>query len=155
MADAPLTLRLADAGDSRRVWEWRNDSTSRAVSGTSEVIAWPSHDAWFRSAVSDPARRVLIAAVRGTDIGIIRFDGDEHGDWTVSINLDPVARGQGRGTAALHAACRWLRQQTSTQAIHARILESNTASRRAFEAVGFALTASEDGWLRYVLNFED
>ncbi len=160
MADAGLTpavpesqrvptLSEAKPADSRAVWQWRNDETTRAASGEVDVVPWEVHEVWFASVLADPKRHLLIASSDAQPVGVVRFDEQAAGDWLVSINLSPAARGRGLGTPTLETACRWLETVAGARRVIADIRRENTRSIRTFLSAGFRLTHEDSEWMRY------
>lgn len=158
MADARLTptLRLADSGDSRRVWEWRNDPVTRQVSGSTDSVPWDVHDSWFHRVLEDPTRYLLILEVAGDAMGALRFDpAGESGAWLVSINLAPPARGRGLATPVLEAGWEWLSAAAHVTRVGADIRAENERSVRAFVRAGFRREHESDGWLHYARTVDE
>ena len=153
MADVRLMLALreAEGADSRRIWEWRNDVTTRAVSADTDVVEWASHLDWFARVIADPRRHLLVAEVDQEPMGVVRFDsaGDD-GEWVVSINLAPQARGRRLASSVLIAGGAWLVARSRVQRVIADIRSDNVVSIRSFESAGYALTGGSQGWVRYV-----
>ena len=152
MADVRLMLALREAeqADSRRIWEWRNDATTRAVSADTDVVQWASHLAWFARVVADPRRHLLVAEVGQEPMGVVRFDsaGDD-GEWVVSINLAPQARGRRLASSVLIAGWAWLVVRTRVECVVADIRSDNVASMRSFEGAGYVSIGGSQGWVRY------
>lgn len=160
MGDAPLTpagpssvleptLSEATPADSRAVWEWRNDETTRAASVDVDPIPWADHEVWFASVLADPTRHLLIASWVGRPMGVVRLDEQAAGDWLVSINLAPAARGRGLATATLEAGFAWLRTVAGARRAIADIRKGNVPSIRIFANAGFRATHEDSEWVRY------
>jgi UDP-2,4-diacetamido-2,4,6-trideoxy-beta-L-altropyranose hydrolase len=151
---APVEIRPASRSDSEPLWLWRNDPLTRKASRSADPVPWPDHAAWLERTLAEDDRHLLIAERRGEPIGMVRFDrlpGDVSG-FEVSINVRPDARGGGSGKAVLEAGCRyWMRRQGQTP-LEAVVHETNSASRRIFEALGFVHSCpmGETGFHRYV-----
>ena len=131
------------------IWEWRNDETTRAVSGKKAIVPWEGHEVWFASALADPKRHLLIASHGGQQVGVVRLDKQTTGDWLVSINLAPAARGRGLGTPTLVAGCAWLETVVGESRVIADIRRENALSIRIFKSAGFRATNGGSEWLRY------
>jgi RimJ/RimL family protein N-acetyltransferase len=151
-----LTIRPATDLDSRDLFNWRNDSQTRAVSLSTDEVTWDDHERWFASSLANRARRIYIcrAMLDGAEesIGMVRFDLDEAGaSAEVSINLNPSARGRGFGSPALTAGIEaFLSDEPDVRQLTAQIRESNVASVAIFTKVGFVVTRSEGGVSHYV-----
>ncbi|WP_331272302.1 GNAT family N-acetyltransferase [Motilibacter aurantiacus] len=155
MADVRLTpvVRPAGPDDSRALWEWRNDPTTRAMSAQTDEVAWEAHQAWYARALDDPRRRLLVAELDGERVGMVRFDDAGEGHWVVSINLAPAARGRGLAAPVLRAGEEWLRSSGTAELLIAEVRDTNAASWRTFERAGYVQAAgAEDGWRRYELR---
>ncbi|MSQ82853.1 MAG: GNAT family N-acetyltransferase [Myxococcales bacterium] len=136
-----VQLRRATPADAHAVWRWNNHPSVRAVSLSTAEIAWPDHQTWFATKVADPQCRMWIITLDGAPSGIVRID--RRGcSGTVSIAIDPAARGQGVGPAALRQACSRYFGETGDNLIEAGILADNIASLKAFAAVGFVQTST-------------
>ena len=155
MADAALSIRPATADDARAIWEWRNDPTTRAMSGEVDVIPWEVHARRCEQALGDSARRLLMVQLADTAVGMVRFDDTGAGTWRISVNLAPAARGRGHGTAALLRACDWLVGHERPRGVTADIRTGNVASVKAFAAAGFRRVSGDGEWERYLRTFED
>lgn len=142
-----ISIRLADSGDSKDIFAWRNDELTRQMSHTMDKIEWEEHAKWFVSSLSNPNRFLLLCYVAkgGEKIGVVRFDLESDAA-VISINLAPLMRGNGLATLCLEAALTYLREKNpSIKRVKAEIKMLNTASRRSFERVGFALEREIDG----------
>jgi UDP-2,4-diacetamido-2,4,6-trideoxy-beta-L-altropyranose hydrolase len=151
--DDELTLRPAEVADSRSVWTWRNDLTTRTLSRTTAPVTWPEHQAWWARAVASDDRKILIAEVANAPVAALRFDKLGPGEFEVSINLAPAARNSGVGSRVLAAACRSFREENGPVRLTATIHRDNPASRRVFEKLGFARDGARSApvFERYVL----
>lgn len=150
-----LCLHRADVNpdslDSQRIWQWRNDPVTRAMSVTTEEIPWERHRAWYAQAAADPSRVLLLASEGEAAVGMVRFDLRALADAEVSINLNPQVRGSGQGRRVLAAACRWGFSALHRDCIYATIKPDNLRSIRTFEATGFVLIESTALLLTYRL----
>jgi len=132
-----LNLRAATSEDARLIFDWANDPAVRAVSFSSEPIAWENHLTWFTAKLGDANYRIWVAEDKaGTPVGQVRFqiDGDAA---TVSISLDAGHRGKNRGSLLIWTACRKLFTESAISHVLAYIKPDNNASVRAFEKAGF------------------
>jgi RimJ/RimL family protein N-acetyltransferase len=153
MADVRLipTVRAATAVDGPVLLTWRNDADTRAASISTDVVSPAAHAAWLDGALGNPRRFVLIAELVDEPVGMVRFDAlDEPGNWTVSINLAPRARGRRLAAPILQAAWDWLEAKLPVVQVEATIRVTNAASIRAFERAGYRLDATDGGWHLYV-----
>jgi len=71
-------LRPATSYDRDAVLRWRNHPDVRAASLTRHEIGADEHAAWWKTALADPTRRVLIYERRDVPSGVVTFfDYDE------------------------------------------------------------------------------
>jgi RimJ/RimL family protein N-acetyltransferase len=144
-----VILRPATTEDSRDLWLWRNDETTRRNSRTTDFIPWERHDAWFNAMLTNCGSEILIALEQQTRVGMIRFDRIEPGQigppsFRVSILVAPASRGRGFGRSILHVGCDYLRLAHPRAAVLATVRLDNLASRCIFESNGFHRDASRD-----------
>jgi UDP-2,4-diacetamido-2,4,6-trideoxy-beta-L-altropyranose hydrolase len=146
-------LRPARTDDSRNVWLWRNDFSTRSLSQASEPILWQDHQAWWQATLESADRHLLIAQMGDTPVAVLRFDRVAEGGFEVSINLAPSARNSGLGGLILAEACGTFQKDHSSVPLWAMIHRDNRASRRIFEKMGFvpAEVLSNPPFERYVL----
>lgn len=102
-----MIVRAARADDSARLFAWRNDPTTVAMSGTGSPVAWQDHAAWYQAALAATTRAIFIGEQNGVAIGTVRFDeAKTRNEAEVSINLAPEIRGRGMSRPLLNAAMR-------------------------------------------------
>jgi UDP-2,4-diacetamido-2,4,6-trideoxy-beta-L-altropyranose hydrolase len=137
MRDSGLRLRLAAADDAERVFAWRNAEQTRRFAHDPRPLEFEHHLRWFRAAIEDRNRLMLIGETDRGPVGVLRYDLHDAAA-TVSIYLDPALHGQGLGPALLLAGESWLgRSHPGARRILARIQAGNDASSRAFAKAGF------------------
>jgi RimJ/RimL family protein N-acetyltransferase len=151
--DASKTrLRLATADDLLLYFEWANDADVRRNSFTHEPISLVEHEAWFARNLASPDVLMLVVESSGTAVGQIRFDVDG-AVATISFALAASARGRGLGRQLLRDGVRYLHASFPTVRVARGLVQpGNVASRRAFEAAGFAQVQrgpEEARWLVY------
>lgn len=144
-------LRIGPAlpADALELLRWRNDPLVRAMSRSGQPIPEEAHLAWYTATGRDPARLLLIGRCDGAAIGAVRFDRNAPAVWEVSILLAPEARGRRLGRGLLAAALTHLKSCHGPALVMAEVRESNIASIRLFESLGFMPTATEAGFRRY------
>lgn len=180
-----MTARPATLDDASVLYEWRNDESVRAVSRSKGELDWDSHVDWVAATLERDDRSLWIVQRCGEPVATVRFDrlessavaeasdrdgasvrdgaSDQDGapeSWEVSITVAPSLRGQGMAGAVLQEAERsFAARRGEPMRLVAEMLESNPASRRLFESLGYAggpkPTGPADGadserWLRLV-----
>lgn len=132
LACGAVDIRPADEGDAQDLFEWRNRSSVRAVSRHMEPIEWETHRTWLTSVLIDPNRALLIGAIGGVSVGVVRFDME--GDSAeVSIYLVPQVGRSGLGRHLLRGAEQWLAvHRSDIKKVRAEVLVDNVVSQRLF-----------------------
>lgn len=136
-ASSHVTLRPACEADCRRLWEWRNEPSIRAVSFHTEPISYEEHQRWFAQKLRDSSTRIFIALdVHGEAVGYVRFKiaGPRA---EISVAIDHRQRAKGYGASAIQRAAEHLLSTGAAQRIVAQIRSGNPASLRAFQRAGF------------------
>jgi UDP-2,4-diacetamido-2,4,6-trideoxy-beta-L-altropyranose hydrolase len=132
MGITEVTIRRANEQDSRKLFDWRNHPSIRAVSRNDALISWEDHQRWFASVMANPDRELLIGTIDDQPIGVVRFD--KEGDVAeISIYLVPEGGFNGQGHNLLLAAEQWLKNSRSDiTRIRAGVLGENEASKKLF-----------------------
>tara|TARA_B110000971_G_C19962188_1_gene478492 strand:- start:440 stop:1297 length:858 start_codon:yes stop_codon:yes gene_type:complete len=133
-----MLVRHACNSDSEEILTWRNDKTSRKMFLNKSIISLDEHNIWFKSS-SDLNKVMYIGESDGFKVGICRFDFNERELCsTVSINMNPTARGKGLGRVLLQSSIEMYLDQTNYDLI-AKIKTDNIASKKIFFYAGFEL----------------
>jgi len=120
-----MILRPANIDDAERLFNWRNDPLTRAMSINTAPVEWDGHIGWLKRRLSLPAPNLYVAEVDGVPVGTVRVDDDE-----ISYTVAPERRGKGFATQMLIAA----RRQFGS--LCAEIKRENEASIRAAVSAG-------------------
>jgi hypothetical protein len=84
-----LSIRVAEAGDCKLLWDWANDPVVRASAFSSKPIAWEEHVGWFRGKLNDPECSILVALdASAVPAGQIRFNRRGLSEADVDITVD-------------------------------------------------------------------
>jgi UDP-2,4-diacetamido-2,4,6-trideoxy-beta-L-altropyranose hydrolase len=133
-----LSIRLAEAGDSKLLWEWANDPVVRASAFSSETIAWEEHVAWFRGKLNDPECSILVALdASAVPAGQIRFNKRGLSEADVDIIVDGRLRGSGYASHLIDLGVNWAFTEWGLMQLNAFVKPENVASAKAFERAGF------------------
>lgn len=120
-----MLIRPATIEDAKRLFEWRNDPVTCAMSRNTAPVNWFGHVDWLRQRLAWRAPMLFIAEVDGMPVGTFRIDGGE-----ISYTIAPEHRGKGYATAMLRIA----RERFGT--CRAEIRPDNIPSIRAAESAG-------------------
>ena len=139
-----MLIRNADLSDLQDIFEWRNDSFSRSMSLSSEVVSLNEHIDWYQRSLKNPNRRIYIGSINELKIGLVRFDFDENTKKSeVSINLNPIFRSKGFGFTLLSKSISVYKQSKETPLI-ATVKKENGSSLRIFTKCGFDNKSEDD-----------
>lgn len=146
-----IKARIAEEKDSKTVYEWRNDATTREMSITTETIDWEGHKNWYEHSLANPSRLLLICTMEETDksVAVVRFDVDRK-KALVSINLSPEMRGKGLAKKCLEASIGLFSTKfTDVALLEAEIKQENRASLSLFKGIGFVPVKEENNLAHY------
>ncbi|MFD2237992.1 UDP-2,4-diacetamido-2,4,6-trideoxy-beta-L-altropyranose hydrolase [Aureimonas populi] len=144
----PFALRKARMEDAALLYEWQCDPRTRRYAVNPAVPAWEEHEAFMARKLADAASSFYVATAGGIACGVVRLDrsGAEAPPlaagmaWReVSILTAPEFYGCGVASRALTS----LKAAHGGEAIVARVLPGNEASRRLFAGAGFATYAPD------------
>ncbi len=151
--DAPasleLYLRRAAIDDATILWQWRNESQTRAMSRHSSMISWEAHIAWLTRRLANADTMTLIGLHGREPIGVVRFDRRADGTAEVSINIAAHVRGHGLGKRLLQRGCEHVDRAGFARVFAAEVKADNVSSRRLFEGSGFVVASSGPEWVTY------
>lgn len=148
-ANVGLSLRPAAIEDATILWQWRNESQTRAMSRHSSMIPWETHIAWFTKHLANADAMTLIGLQGGEPVGVVRFDRRPDGAAEVSINIAAHVRGHGLGKRLLQRGCEHADRAGYARVFAAEVKTDNVSSRRLFEGSGFGIVSSDEEWVMY------
>jgi len=141
-----LTIKKADTNDCIDVFNWRNNPESRKMFIISRKVGWDEHKEWFKNSLLNPRKVLLICYDEFKEkVGIVRFD-IESKQTLISINLNPLKRGQGLSSLCLTVAVIFFNSNYNLKGrIVAIVKEENIKSIKSFRSSGFILTNKKNG----------
>ena len=148
-----LPVRPATEADAEALLRWRNDPVTRAGSRSRDELDIDQHRAWLSAALADPQRHLLVATDDEGDMGSLRWDRVDDGEWEVSLTLAPEQRGRRLAAPLLRAGEDWLAwHEAATHTMVAAVHVGNAPSMRLFDSAGYLpdLPPADDGFLRLV-----
>ena len=155
-----ILIASATAGDSKDIWQWRNDPATISNSNSAKAVSWQDHQSWFERMLKSAESEILLGVTLGDKgvlhkIGMVRFDLDiEKQHLVCSINLNPIWRGKGLATPLLKVAIE-NRTLATDLPIYAEVKPENIASIKCFEKNKFKFTKNKNGVNQYLLNLHD
>ena len=103
-----------------------------------DQVPWEEHCTWFGKILEDQDRILCIGLQNNKQkIGVARFDRQLNEIYEVSINLNPVFRGQGLGRKILKESIAYLKKNRKVIKLFAGYKKINVPSRKTFEYAGF------------------
>jgi len=155
-------LRIAEKKDVDMVYEWANDSVTRAMSFNTDPIPYENHVLWFDKVINDTAdmsstRRLLILMDGDIPSGQMRLDLEEGNRIVLSYSLNPECRGKGLGNELINLTLRYLSLHLgidlflcasnisfSDFTVIAEVKKNNLVSAKILENNGFTLYKEEN-----------
>jgi UDP-2,4-diacetamido-2,4,6-trideoxy-beta-L-altropyranose hydrolase len=130
-----LSIRKAKISDLLLYFHWANDSIVRENAINQQAITLEEHQIWLEKQLDNPNVILLLIECNFGPIGQVRFDRNG-ASYIISYSLAKQFRGLGLGVVALTKAINYLQQKHSFTLI-GKVRESNIASRKVFERLGF------------------
>lgn len=140
--NSQVRLRTATREDAHKLWDWRNESDTRAISFNAEPIAYEDHLRWFEQKISDPNVQFLIAVdADNSDAGYARLDLVD-GMAQINLSIDRNRRGRGIGSAFIRVVADFAIRNLSACHVVAYVRPDNERSIGAFRRAGFAVAGT-------------
>ncbi|SRR5579884_12661 len=139
-SELSLSLRHITACDEALLLAWRNLPWIAALGANQRTVTPEEHHTWFTESLRRKQRCILVAAISGTPVGMIRYDLTGVTTAEVSIYLMPEHVGRGIGTRLFAASLPLLMAWHPVNRVVARILRPNARSLRYFQRLGFIVS---------------
>ena len=137
-----LKMRRVTIDDEQAIHDWRNHPVIRAVSKNKELIAWPSHQSWFKDMLENPNVVMLIAELNKAPAAVARFDLQNE-EAEVSIYLIQQETSRGLGLYVLQSAEQWmLDNDFNVKQLNATVLDGNNKSHQLFKLAGYQIEST-------------
>jgi spore coat polysaccharide biosynthesis predicted glycosyltransferase SpsG len=149
----PVDVRLATAEDADVLRRWRDDPATRAASHSTAAVDPDVHQSWLAGVLVDRDRHLLVGSDDRGDVGTVRWDRVDDGEWEVNITVAPGRRGEGLAGRLLAGAEAWLAgREPATTTMLAAIRAENAPSLRLFRSARYLpeLPPDREGFLRMV-----
>lgn len=138
-----LSLRPATRDDTRMIFEWRNDPWIVERGSSNRTVTWDEHEAWFEKAIGNADIKIFIAEHEAKPVGQVRFERSNADEAVIAVYLLRDHVGQGLGVDAIRHGSAAILNDWPVRRIHARVLNGNAQSVRAFEKAGFVKRSAE------------
>lgn len=143
-----ITVRLADARDAERLFEWHNDPITVAGSRSKAGSEWYGHKDWLEKQLANQGTSVLLIGLFNNEpCGLVWFKRNKANVWETSLNLAAWARGKGVSVPMLASAMNWLREHRSAVHFSTEVGLDNPVAQRAYEKCGFLAVHPSPGFM--------
>ena len=137
-------VRKAQETDLGLLWYWANDPVVRANAHNTKKISWEKHKIWFQQKFREPLSLIVVVSSTFGSIGQVRFDQKDEGCF-IDFALARQFRGLGQAKYLLRAGLNYFRETNSHAALFiGEVKETNIASAKTFESLGFQLKSITD-----------
>jgi len=145
-----IKLRYATLEDSKHIYEWRNDEVTRSMSTNTDIVEWAEHAEWYKSALLNPNKVIIVGEDAKGKIGMVRLDyNDGSTQAEISINLNPIRRGQNLSSSLINESICFAKPPNNIRLI-AEIKHPNTVSIKCFSKCGFHYDNADDDYIYLV-----
>lgn len=149
-----LELSPARTEDMFTLYDWANDPAVRENSFNQSPIPLEVHKIWFENKLKEKNCLFLLARVKGTPAGMIRYELKDD-QAVISYLLDRRFRGKSLGAIMLQKGEEILRKQhPQVRTISGQVLETNRASVISFQRAHYDLSQSIPPFKPGALVFE-
>jgi RimJ/RimL family protein N-acetyltransferase len=132
-----IALRRATMDDCDAVHAWRNHEETRRFIFNPDPVPIEVHREWYRRALLNPQKIILIGESEGKPVGVLRFDWDGV-KASISVFLVPEIPGKGIGSELIRTGSRWIKENLpGVLVINAEVLPENCLSRKALASAGY------------------
>jgi len=132
-AEQSISFRLATLNEAKKLFEWRNDESTRMASHNSNKLELDEHMKWLENTINNKDRELFIVEKNGLPIGTIRADYDGS-IYELSWTVAPVSRGTGVGKIMVKEFIK-----VFNKPIRAEVKFENKASQKIAEYSGMNL----------------
>lgn len=137
-----LNLIKVSSIHKNKIFEWRNENTTRIMSKNSSLILWEDHSKWFDNILQDKNVSIFIGEANNNLVGVIRFTKNFElvSEYKVSIIISKEFRNEGYGNFLLKKGIKKIwEEDILCQSIVADIKKINSSSIKLFTKNNFKL----------------
>jgi UDP-2,4-diacetamido-2,4,6-trideoxy-beta-L-altropyranose hydrolase len=133
-----LCVRPATMDDAIDIWHWRFDGNAARYYRQTQVPTLEQHIAWFKHALADPRRLMIVVHEEGQPIGHIRFDLSQASEAKICICIASRARGRRLAAPVLRASLSFARRR-GIRRVTAEVHREDISSLSLFRSCDFIL----------------
>ena len=146
-----IELHNLTLGDRSDILSWRNDELTRKMSRNHSVIGENEHNEWLKKALIDPKKIFFLGVVKGSKVGLVRFDNIGDAKWEMNILVNPSFRGKGIGTKLLGLSISEIKRIENPSTLVASIKRGNVSSLRIFDSNKFSQVGIDVDFIQLAL----
>lgn len=146
-----LKLRKVNENDIEITYAWALDEKVRQFSFSKGSISYEEHNQWFNKKLKDPSCYFYILTRGAEKVGSIRVDynSTDH-EGIISYLVGSEFHGKGYGTEILQLLEKKMKIDVPDIKLKGLVMESNIASLKIFEKLGYHLVSNQQGLLTYL-----
>ena len=139
MPRTAVTLRRVTCEDAVRLYQWRTDAETVAMSDQAPPHSYADHLAWLTRRLTTSRPNLFIGMDDQDAVGTIRVDREYPAVGVLSVTVAPAVRRRGYATGLIRALCEHP-CVADVVLLRATIKREIVASERAFARAGFIRT---------------
>jgi RimJ/RimL family protein N-acetyltransferase len=133
-----LSYKSATLKDSKQVFEWANEITTRKNSINKEIINWDKHQEWFKTIlIAKEVCKIFMFSLENP-VGVLRLDKINEAE-IISFSVDKEYRGKGYGFRMIYQ----ILNDFPDISFIAEVLNENESSHKIFIKNGFKVLKSK------------
>jgi RimJ/RimL family protein N-acetyltransferase len=119
-------IRPATRDDARRLFEWRNDESTRSMSKNKDLIQWDDHLGWLDRRLKLDQPNLFVFEADGQPVATFRIDGMD-----LSYTVAPEFRNRGIAKLMLNEV------RSRFGSLRAHVYSDNVPSIKVAQSAGF------------------
>ena len=139
-----ITYREACFSDSKLLYDWFNDSSTRKYSLNKQPIKWEDHTKWFNSKLENKEDCKIFIFSQNFPVGVLRLDRISKG-YKISFSVDKNFRGKGIGFRMVNRIINDFPELN----FYAEVVKGNKNSERIFIKNQFKILEANKNYITY------
>lgn len=141
------TLRDVTLGDTKMIFEWRNQPHIRKASLHSGPLTWDKHVAYMHHVLNDSENHIWrVYQESGRDLGVANAKRLEDGSWTWGFYIGATSVPKGVGRRMMIPFLRQLNNKPGFIGVRAFVLADNYRSLALHKALGFRWVSDQSAF---------
>lgn len=139
-----ITYRDACFSDSKLLYDWSNDISTRKYSLNKQSIKWKDHTKWFNSKLENKEDCKIYIFSQNFPVGVLRLDRITQG-YKISFSVDKKFRRKGIGFRMVNRIV----NEFSEFNFYAEVLKYNESSKKIFIRNQFKILKKNKNYITY------